>query len=318
MRELYKYLHTKDGLTVVIGGKPYAISAQNANFADALKAVLTGVDPITLLDVLERDARKVREAVQSQLTENLEYNEGVVLYKGQPLYNHAVRRMLQMIETGQNIQPLARFIDKQQLNPDPVVIQVLYEFLEFGKIPLTADGDFLVYKAVRADFKDIHSGTFMNSVGSICKMPRASVDPDRNQTCSNGLHVCSYAYLPNFSQANGHVMMCKVNPQDVVAIPADYNNTKMRVARYEVVGEVTTYYKEGKDELGEGALVRSEDFEVWYSTPELAAANIADIFDSFYTFEEAKAQANSLKAENPTNNVWVEKSDKDEVLYDAK
>jgi len=32
-------------------------------------------------------------------------------------------------------------------------------------------------------------------------------------------------------------MIVKINPKDVVAIPADYNNTKGRTCRYEVVAE---------------------------------------------------------------------------------
>jgi hypothetical protein len=34
------------------------------------------------------------------------------------------------------------------------------------------------------------------------------------------------------------IMICKVNPKDVVSVPVDYDNAKMRVASYEVVGEI--------------------------------------------------------------------------------
>jgi len=30
-------------------------------------------------------------------------------------------------------------------------------------------------------------------------------------------------------------VLVKVNPKDVVSVPVDYNNTKMRVCRYEVI-----------------------------------------------------------------------------------
>ena len=33
-------------------------------------------------------------------------------------------------------------------------------------------------------------------------------------------------------------MVIKINPRDVVSIPYDYNNEKMRCCRYEVIGEV--------------------------------------------------------------------------------
>ena len=41
--------------------------------------------------------------------------------------------------------------------------------------------------------------------------------------------------LIHFAHANGHVMLLKINPADVVSIPADYNDTKGRCAKYEVV-----------------------------------------------------------------------------------
>ena len=103
----------------------------------------------------------------------------------------------------------------------------------------------MAYKAVRSDFKDIHSGTFDNSVGQTVSMPRNAVDDDKNRTCSAGLHFCSFEYLPHFAHANGHVVLVKINPRDVVAIPADYNDTKGRTCRYEVTGEYEGYYKEG-------------------------------------------------------------------------
>jgi hypothetical protein len=50
------------------------------------------------------------------------------------------------------------------------------------------------------------------------------------------LHVCSQSYLGHFG--GDRVIVCKINPKDVVSVPADYNNAKMRVCRYEVVSEL--------------------------------------------------------------------------------
>lgn len=148
--------------------------------------------------------------------------------------------------------------------------QDLYRFLEHGKMPLTLDGAFLAYKAISADWYSIHSGdlrgttgtvvkvdgvetscwgtpasgngTIRNMVGDKPRIPLNMVNPNRDETCSYGLHVCSFDYLPGFSHANGHVVLCKVGPEDVGSIPADYNDTKMRVCAYEVVEEFSAYY----------------------------------------------------------------------------
>jgi hypothetical protein len=292
----YQYLDTKDCLMVVVAGRPYAISAADTLHKEVREAVVRGLPEDEVLAIINRKGDSARKAVEliakrQQLSNRLRYEYGVIYLDDVPLHNHAANTLARLLEEGHDVTALAAFVEKQERNPNPEMIEHLYKFLEFGKIPLTPDGDFLVYKAVRTDYYDIHSGSFMNSVGSVCEMPRTAVDPNRDQTCSAGLHVCSYAYLPSFAHAQGHVMLCKVSPADVVAIPHDYNNTKMRVCRYEVVGEVTSYYKTGHDELGEGARLRSEQFEVWYSDGQ----DEADLYDSYYTENEASEQAAALR-----------------------
>jgi hypothetical protein len=125
-------------------------------------------------------------------------------------------------------------------NPSKRAIDELANFLDVGGLPITTDGHFLAYKNVRSNYFDIHSGKFDNSVGKVCEMKRNQVCDDKDLTCSSGLHFCSIAYLPHFSDASGgHTMVVKINPKDVVSFPTDYNNTKGRTCRYEVVGEYT-------------------------------------------------------------------------------
>jgi hypothetical protein len=56
-------------------------------------------------------------------------------------------------------------------------------------------------------------------------------------------------------------MILKINPRDVVAIPADYNNTKGRCCRYEVIGEYTENWREkiGRGENGFDSDLYSSD-----------------------------------------------------------
>jgi hypothetical protein len=81
---------------------------------------------------------------------------------------------------------------------------------------------------------DNYTKTMNNSVGQIVSMARQAVDNDRNQTCSNGLHFASWDYASTYS--GNTLIMVKVNPKDVVAIPSDYNNMKGRACEYEVIG----------------------------------------------------------------------------------
>jgi hypothetical protein len=142
---------------------------------------------------------------------------------------------------GLPFDPMMKFLSNLMGNPSKRAVDELYDFLEAGELPITEDGCFLAFKNVRSDYKDIHSGTFDNSVGKVCEMSRNRVCDNKDQTCSSGLHFCSIAYLPSFSDSGGgKTMILKINPADVVSIPSDYNNTKGRCCRYEVVAE----YKE--------------------------------------------------------------------------
>jgi hypothetical protein len=116
-------------------------------------------------------------------------------------------------------------------------------------MPITSDGSFLAYKAVDKNFKDIWSNSFDNSVGSTCEVPRDKVDGNRDRGCSNGLHVGAIDYaamyggvnLKNREDSDGdndggnNIVICKVNPMDVVSVPTCSRFQKLRCCKYEVV-----------------------------------------------------------------------------------
>ena len=81
---------------------------------------------------------------------------------------------------------------------------------------------------------DNYTKSFDNSVGSTLEMDRQAVDNNREQTCSTGFHGASWDYASTYS--GDTLIMIKVNPRDIVAIPKDYNNMKFRCCRYEVMG----------------------------------------------------------------------------------
>ena len=193
-------------------------------------------------------------------------------------------------QEGFDITPLTNFIDNVMVNPSKRAVDELYGFLEYGNLPLTPDGCFLAYKVVGSNYyKDKHSGTFDNHIGSTCRMVRNHVDDNKEQTCSTGLHFCSREYAENFFYSyNDHMMVIKINPRDVVSIPVDYNNTKGRCCLYEVVGEITM--KDSRvtpeERLEEGPSVNTvytqeEVDEMLYDAKESA---YDDGFDQGYTY----------------------------------
>lgn len=244
------YMRTVDGVTVVLHNRPFHLAKDSPEYDKVVAMIESDALEDELVEVFTAVARKVEAAVNRAITSNMRYSAGMVLFRGEPIHGYAVDKLVELVEAGKDAKPLAMFLEKLWQNPSQAMVENLYRFLEYGRIPITPEGDFLAYKAIRSDWMDIHSGTFYNGIGANPKMPRPAVDDRREVTCSRGLHVCSFEYLPHFSHANGRVVVCRVNPRDVVAIPSDYNDTKMRVCEYEVVGEVEGYYKEHRDVIG--------------------------------------------------------------------
>jgi hypothetical protein len=154
------------------------------------------------------------------------------------------KKIIAFSNEGLPFEPLVKFAAKLQNNPSYRAVQELFTFLEKNDHPITEDGNFIAYKRVRGNFKDIHSNTFDNSPGATPFVPRNEVDEDCNRTCSKGLHVANWEYAHTqfaSSDPKTDIMVeVEVNPADVVAIPVDYNNAKMRVCSYKVLGVVNS------------------------------------------------------------------------------
>jgi transcriptional regulator with XRE-family HTH domain len=167
---------------------------------------------------------------------SVEVKKGGVFYKGTLVDNSLTTRILQIIKEGKPVSAMLKFMDNLYQNPESFAIGELYDWLNGCKLPITDRGTFMAYKRVNTSYKDCYTNTIDNSVGQIVFMKREDVCKDRTQTCSQGLHFCSIAYLPNYP--GDKIMMVEINPKDVVSIPNDYDYSKGRTWQYEVVAEV--------------------------------------------------------------------------------
>lgn len=80
-------------------------------------------------------------------------------------------------------------------------------------------------------FTDLHTHTMEIRLGEPVKMDRTECDSDPAIDCSYGLHVGATSYVENFARSESVVLMCLVNPMNVVAVPT-YDHSKMRVTEY--------------------------------------------------------------------------------------
>ena len=231
------YILGGDSITVFVDGNSYTINKQAPTYGLVVKAVKANdIKALT-------DAVNIRQGIANQLqksrsTERVKIDaaKGSITCDGFEVSHIVSGRIFDMIAAGFDVKPMVRFLENCADNPSNRAMKELFGFVDACRLPITEDGYFLAYKRVRSDYKDVHSGTFDNSVGQVCEMPRNQVDEDKDRTCSAGLHFCSYDYLKSFG--GERIMVLKINPRDVVAIPSDYNNSKGRTCRYEVVDEI--------------------------------------------------------------------------------
>ena len=230
------YLKHNDRVTVILKGTAYTIMETHPKYEKVLEALDTeGITESKLLRLVStKEAINIYGKGRFKVVDNhLEDNKGNILH------GSLVERILKLQRDGKPVKYLCKFLDNLYQNPARHAIDELYLFLERNDLPITDDGCFVAYKGVDSDYFDHHSHTYKNTVGAVMEMPRQDVDDNRDNTCSVGFHVGRFEYADDFRGAGGHLMICKVNPKDVVSVPPDYDNSKLRTCRYEVVGEAT-------------------------------------------------------------------------------
>jgi len=223
-------------------------------------------DIVTKIEELCNPAKKIEFNSDGRF----EFDGNSAMYlKGtsDPIPEFLAKKLLEYIDKGLNVEALVNFWKNTLLNPDKGVRQQLFGFLEHNGHPITDKGYFLAYKAVKVarkydaetgeevvsvrydentgerieetlnqsmTFKPYHSGAhgMTVKVGEPITMPREECDSDPEVTCSAGLHVGSMEYVHDFGYSSGVILEVLVSPRNVVAVPTDYNNTKMRTCEY--------------------------------------------------------------------------------------
>lgn len=266
----YPYIIQGNNIVVVIGANSHTINRGHIAYQKVLDAIKAG-DWETVKNTIEP-----KKVILSYGAGNISIKGEKLYWKGQEFHNSLSRRLIQMFQDGFSIEPLVLFMENLMENPSYRAVNELYEFLEKNTLPITPDGYFLAYKKVCSDYMDVHSKTVPNKVAAtftdeevqtlplvcglkkevtvsiendvtVVSMPRNQVNDDKNQTCSEGLHFCSKEYLGSFG--GERIMILKINPRDVVSIPTDYNRSKGRACRYEIIAELGVNPEEAFDEV---------------------------------------------------------------------
>lgn len=159
-----------------------------------------------------------------------------ISFKGEPLDPKLSRRIVAMAGRNEDPQAWFKFWERLQLNPSYRSVKQLYGFMEHDQIPIDENGFIIAYKSVRNDWMDHHSGTVLNKPGEKPTFPRNKISDDPDVACHEGLHIGSLKYAMSFGQTSSKIIVCRIDPADVVCIPKDCSQQKMRVCSYEVLG----------------------------------------------------------------------------------
>lgn len=229
-------------IVIAKNGQPLTIDTSHQSY-DAIVAAIHAQDLDRAYELMEP-----RKAIAKFVGEHVKLEGGKVFWDGNDITKHSVSgRLLKLAMNGdeERVARLAKFMDKVYQNPSAKLVQSgrIFEFMAYADIEIDKDGDILVYKSVRGNYMDKHSGTISNKPGSIVRMTRAFVNDDNASLCSYGLHVCSLAYLRQcFGNLGQRVVRCKLNPKDIVSITNDYGSSKIRCCEYLVLDDYTTEY----------------------------------------------------------------------------
>ena len=233
-----KYIISNNGaVSASVGGKSYTFNKSHENYDKLLAYLENG-------NVEHFEASyDIASTVEHYCDGYVHVDNGELTWQGISMPELFSNRILQMRREGFNIDPMLNFLDNLNDNPSDEAIVELFDFMQNKHLPITEDGHFLAYKAVSSDFKDIYTGGIDNSVGEEVSIDRSKVDSNRDKHCSAGLHVGAIDYvksyggidLDNTDNGGNQIVICKVNPADVVSVPSDARFQKLRTCRYEVV-----------------------------------------------------------------------------------
>ena len=242
----YPYIVSEDTATLLYEGKPYTLQSSHPNFAPFKKALVEG-DFETAINYLD-----IKKQIKEFADGELKVENGSVYYYGTQLHGKVVDKLLELLESGLKLgSPFVKFVKNLLDNPSNNSVEELYDFLSYKSLPIDDDGYVIGYKGVCSDgwskSGNTHTivlqgevnerGQIMNRVGDTIEVQRRSVDDNRQNQCSHGLHIGSFDYAKSWA-SDGQLLLVRFNPADAVSVPQDSECQKLRVCKYEILEEV--------------------------------------------------------------------------------
>ena len=240
-KEVIQFTINSKGINFVFDNEQYSIDNTREDFHDIKKYVEEGKVE-ELRKVLKNKVFLEQEIQEISGDDIIKIIDNKILCNGVIFTGNQVLKYLDFMKSGNlnDLNSLKRFFYNLSLNPEIRAQEELFNFVTVNNLRITNHGTVILYKWVRNNYKDQHTGRFDNKPGSKVWMDRKQVDNNKNNTCSRGLHICSFGY----SKFSDKLVLVELHPRDCVSIPTDYNHSKMRCSEYKVLIDITEYYNE--------------------------------------------------------------------------
>lgn len=240
---------TDNTVCVIANNQSYIIDTSHPNW-QLINDSIADEDWNGLVPLLD-----IPKAVETYTKGNYRVVDHELFYRDEIVAGALQDRVLSMMSKGISFEHLLKFHERLQANPSHRAVTELYDFLEHENIPIGEDGCFYAYKSVRSDWTDHHSGRISNTVGRTLEMPRNKVDDNRSVGCSKGFHAGALSYARSFGGSGSILLIVKIDPADVVSVPAGDGHQKVRVCKYKVesryTGPLPSDYYNAEDEYGD-------------------------------------------------------------------
>jgi hypothetical protein len=233
-------LTTKSGTTLLTpAGKHHTIPSSHVNYTKILDAIRerrwTDID--TLLDV----KKEIEQAVQFKTDGLIRISvaTGEVFFNERPLKPSFAKQLLALHEDNFDIRPYVRCLAKIEASKFDRARDYFANFMDRTITPINDEGNFILYKRVQDNYKSFYDGKTDNSIGSEPRLTEKEADPNPANTCSSGMHCCTHEYLPHYHGGQGKVVICEVDPRDIIAfVDEGSQGLKLRCLGYKIIGEL--------------------------------------------------------------------------------
>lgn len=242
-------------------GNTYPVSSDHPKYAEIVASLLAGAEDEAAIFKLVAPFDSIFLGLTA-LSDRVSRKGMKLFFDGDLLNNAIAKTIIESIdnegyEKGTVWKSYVAFLERLMTNPSVESRDHFYNYVESHGLTITAEGLVVLYKGVsptktpglyestqagvgvvkdnKGKVTEYDRARLPNAVGYEVSIPRALVDTNRNQHCSTGLHAGTFDYAKN-TMNTGVLLTVLVDPRDVVSVPNDYNNAKVRLSRYTVIG----------------------------------------------------------------------------------